>query len=289
METAELIEKIKTSSKVEDVLSVASFKDDFKDIMKKIHPDVCKLAGADEAAAKMVTWKEFIESGKEYRDDIGTYRTNGYWIKFDSDEPNLQWSLENWQLLSKLNDEPKHAHFQKYIPASMLGIEHKLVFDKRAIPLSGLSLPQEHVNWIVNRLLEYCSYLAEIGFVHCGLNPESVFIVPETHGIQIVSFYHWARIGNKVGTISGKYRSWYPTDLFDDKIATTSVDLEAVKKIGAYLLGAQSGNATQLRKTHNEDYVNFLVSHSDNAYQTLNLYKEMLAKNFKKQFHLLTI
>ena len=38
-----------------------------------------------------------------------------------------------------------------------------------------------------------------------------------------------------------------------------------------------------------EDFINFIVEQQGNAYQTLNIYKELLHNNFKKQFHLLTI
>ncbi len=77
--------------------------------------------------------------------------------------------------------------------------------------------------------------------MHCGLNPESIFIVPETHGIQICSFYHLTKIGNRIGTISGKYSNWYPQDVFKTKIATPIIDLGCSMKIASYLLGDTSG------------------------------------------------
>jgi len=291
MQTAELIEKINTSLKLEDIISVSDFKNEFNGILKEIHPDICKLNGASEATMKMNQYKDYFENGRQYKDDCGTFKTNGYWVEFESNEKNLSWSLENYNILINLKGDNDN-HFKKYIPSDAVRLSASKVrftFDKRAIPLSGLVLPQEHANWVLNRLLEYCAYLSELGMSHCGLTPESVFIIPENHGIQICSFYHLTKFGNKIGTISGKYQNWYPSEVFGTKIATPTIDIEMAKKIASYVLGDTSGTAIKLRKTHNEDFVNFIINQHDNAHNTLTAYKELLRKNFKKEFHLLNI
>lgn len=287
----EIIDKIKTASKIEDVLSISDFKTEFNNIIKEIHPDVCSLDGASEATKKMLLWKEIFENGKEYKNDVGTFVTNGYWVEFKSTEKNHSWSIENYRLFKQLKDTTSE-NFKRYIPKDGIlasdGII-KYTFDKRAIPLSGLTLPQEHVNWVLNRLLEYCAYLSQLGFSHCGLNPESVFIVPETHGIQVCSFYHLTRLGNRIGTLSGKYINWYPNEIFATKTAVHKIDIECSKKIASYLLGDTSGSGIKFKKTHNEDFINFIVTQDENAYKALTFYKGLLKKNFKKEFHLLTI
>lgn len=290
MDQSTLIFTIEKASKFEDVLSPTEFKPEYLSIISQIHPDKCNLAGASDATAKMIAWKDYYENGKEYKDDAGTFKTNGYWVEFFSSQPNLKWSIDNYLILSRMKGG-NHAHFQKYIPYKTFTPSLKTAFDfeHRAIPLVGLTLPQEHVNWILNRLLEYCAYLSEIGMSHCGLTPESVFIVPENHGIQICSFYHMTKFGNKIGTISGKYKNWYPAATFHDKTANATIDIEMAKKLAIYLLGDPSGTGIKLRKTHNPDFVNFVVSQSTNAYQALTEYKELLKKNFEKKFHLLTL
>lgn len=293
MTPQEAISKIELAKKLEDVLDVNNFKASFNEISKLIHPDICKLTGAAEAMSKMGSWKEFFENGKEFKDDISTYRGNGYSLHMNkSDEPNFGWSLENYRLFMELKNNAD-KNFQKYLPKEMKLLVDgsvEIVFDKRSIPLSGLQLPQEHVNWILNRLLEYSTYLASLGFSHCGLTPESVFIVPETHGIQVCSFYHLSRLGEKIGTISGKYSHWYPAEVFIDKLATQQIDIEMSKKMAAYLLGDTSGSGIRLRKTHNEDFVNFIVNQNqETSLEVLSSYRELLAKNFKKEFHNLDI
>lgn len=287
----ELIEKILAAKKIEDVLSVDNFKAEFRDIITQIHPDKCDHPDAREATSIMNIWHDQYENGKPYKDDVGIFKTNGYWVEYNSAEKNLNWSIENYRLFQQLQS-PSDRHFLKYLPKEckvQSDGSYRFFFDKRSIPLSGLTLPQEHVNWVLNRLLEYSAYLSEIGFSHCGLNPESVFIVPETHGIQVCSFYHLTKIGNRIGTISGKYQHWYPAEVFINKTGFSVIDTDMSKRIATYLLGEPSGNAVKLRKTHNEEIVNFLLKQHNNSYQCLTEYKALLAKNFPKQFHSLTI
>jgi hypothetical protein len=286
-----LIEMIKRAHKIEDVLNVANFKAEFNNIMKQIHPDTCNETGASDATSKMNIWKDEYENGKAFTDDIGTFKTNGYWVDFKSSIPNLKQSVEHYNMLQRLTSDAD-IHFKKYLPGNCSLLPdgtYRFSFEKRAIPLSGLTLPQEHVNWVLNRLLEYCAYLSQTGLVHGGLNPESVFIIPENHGIQVVSFYHLARKNTKISTLSGRYINWYPAQVLSTKVATSLIDIECVKHIATYLLGEKSGNAVKLRKTHNEDFINFLLTQHDNAWECLTQYKDLLRKNFEKKFYPLTI
>lgn len=286
-----LINKINKANKIEDVLNVVNYKAEFNNIIKQIHPDTCTDAGAPEATSRMISWKYELENGKEFQDDLGPFRTNGYWASFKSSVPNFKSSIENYRKFQQMKSDAD-VHFKKYLPKDCLllpdGTYH-FIFEKRAIPLSGLQLPQEHVSWVLNRILEYCAYLSQIDYVHCGLNPESIFIIPENHGIQVVSFYHLTRKNARISTISGRYSNWYPVQSIDTKVATPVVDLECAKHIAAYLLGDRSGNAVKFRKMHNADFINFLLGSHDNAYDCLMQYKTLLRKNFVTKFHSLTI
>lgn len=286
-----LIDKIIKAKKIEEVLDLANFKTEFNTIIKQIHPDTCTDPGAGEATSKMTIWKHQYENGQPFTDDAGVFKTNGYWADFSPTLPYVTASVANYIMFQQLQS---HAdlHFKKYLPATCRTLAdgtYRFVFEKRAIPLSGLQLPQEHVNWVLNRLLEYIAYLSQSGFVHGGLTPESVFIVPENHGIQVVSFYHLARNKTSIHTVSGRYLNWYPVQVVQTKQALPVTDLECAKRIAAYLLGEASGNAVKLRKTHNEAFINFLLTSHDNAYQCLTQYHQVLRTNFKTRFHSLTI
>jgi len=286
-----LIDKINKATKIEELLNLANFKTEFNTIVKQIHPDTCTDPGAVEATSKMNIWKHQYEHGKPFTDDAGIFRTNGYWADFSSALPNLAASIDNYQLFQQLRSDADR-HFKKYLPKECRTLAdgtYRFSFEKRAIPLSGLQLPQEHVNWVLNRLLEYIAYLSQSGFVHGGLNPESVCIVPEDHGIQVISFYHLARKDSRIHTVSGRYLNWYPAQVLKTKTATPVTDLECAKRIAAYLLGDAAGNAVKFRKTHNEDFINFLLTRHDNAYQCLTQYQQLLRSNFKTRFYSLTI
>lgn len=291
MQAETLIHQILESKKIEDIIYIGNFKTEFNDVLKLIHPDKCQLDKAAEATTKMNEWKYLYENGKEFIDDVGPFKTNYYWADYKSDVKNLNWSVENYRLFKQQTSDAD-KHFLKYLPQDCIlqpDGTYRFIFEKRSIPLSELELPQVHVNWILNRIFEYCAYLSQIGFCHCGINPDSIFIVPETHGIQVMSFYHLTRTGNKIGTVSGKYKNWYPTETFTDKVGVSSIDIELAKRTAAYLLGDKSGSGVRFRKTHNEKFIDFLLTRHNNAYQCLSTYRKLLEDNFKKEFHLLTI
>ena len=294
MTTEQLIAKIISSHKIEDIVDVSNFKASFNKILKEIHPDLCKLPGADNAVTKMNLWKDHFQEGATYEDELGKFKTNGYWLDFESDSPALKWSVDNYKIL-KDKGLKANLNFVKYIPDNVEDLgsnKYRFNFKNRAIPLVSIPRPieQKHVNWIANRLFEYAAYLRSLNMSHCGFTPESVFVVPETHGIQVCSFYHMTAIDKKIGTISAKYAKWYPAEIFTKKLATPFIDVEMTKRIAAYLLGDDSGMGVKLRKTHDVEYVNFLNAFSKKEpFDVMDEYKQLLAKNYKKEFHVFNI
>jgi hypothetical protein len=285
-----LIQKINEANKLEDILDVNNFDEEYKSVLRSIHPDVCVAPGATAATAKLNELRDKFRQGVKYVDDSGEFKSNGYFIKYEGDKSLLKKSFDNFTLLKSLKDKSS-LNFHRYMPNSMNLSDGKIEIklSPRAIPLVNRSLPQEHVNWILSRMLEYSAWLAQVGFVHCGINPASVFIVPETHGIQVCSFYHMTRIDRPVSTVSARYKTWYPPQLFSTKQATSNIDLELAMKTAIYLLGDKSGSGIKLRKTHHEKFMNFVIKQHYNAHKTFLEYRELLQDNFKKEFHPLNI
>jgi hypothetical protein len=124
-----------------------------------------------------------------------------------------------------------------------------------------------------------------------GMNPTTVFVVPETHGIIITSFYHMSQLDKKANTISARYKTWYPTKLFTEKIATPDIDLELCKKIALYLLGDRSAAGTKLKrdKDVNHEVLTFLLTKHQNEIDDYTKYREILEKNFEKKFYPLNL
>ena len=290
METKSLIENILNAKKLEDILDVSKLKSEFDVIIKRIHPDRCPLAQAHEATSKLISLKNMFEKGKIYADDIGQYRTNGYFVEQSGDKDFLKKSLANYTKLMSRKDKSSLS-FHRYLPESMemKGDVLRITFAHRALPLSSLQLPQEHVNWVLSRILECTAWLHEIGYVHAGITPESIFVVPETHGILITSFYHMTEIDRPLTTISAKYKHWYPASTFDTKKASPLIDIELAKKVAIGLLGDVSGSGVRLKKTHNKEFIDFVIRQHDTAYDTLKQYRELVNKLFEKKFYPLDI
>ncbi len=182
--------------------------------------------------------------------------------------------------------------FQRYIPTKSL-IEKDsqyITLKERCVPLSSLGvLPQTHVNWILSRMIEFIGYFHLKGYAHCGINPDSVYIEPKSHGINVISFYHVTPIGEKLTTASGKYLHFYPEHVKTKKIATPDIDIELCKKTAIYLLGEKSGIGTPLRKTHNNAFLDFISKNHTDAIECFKEYRTMIGRNFEKKFTHLVI
>ena len=236
-----------------------------------------------------------IENGQPFVDETGPFKVFEKRIEYivtDANRKLLTKSVNNYKLLMAMHDKASE-NFHRYMPESMLLEKDKLIINlkDRSIPLTGLKLEQIHVNWLFSRMFEYSLWLKQVDFVHMGLNPTTVFVVPETHGIIIISYYHMTRLGKKAETISAKYKMWYPTNLFIKKIATEDIDLELSKKIALYLLGDKSAGGTKLKmdKSVNQQVLNFFITKHENKYDEFVQYRELLKKNFPKKFYQLNL
>lgn len=278
-----LIEKIHSACNMKDV-GIS-----FKDAVKVVHPDVCSHPSANDAFIKLKDLHKGVVVGKTYTDDSGQFISNGKVAVFKDNPELLKLSYENYKVLKLF----KHSHFNKYLPESM---EYKnetltVTFKDSSIPLTDLELPQEHVNWILSRILEFVCWMPQIKYIHSGINPSSVFVVPETHGIIITSFYHMVK-NTKLKTVSAKYRNWYPNAVFSkmyENFKAGSIDLELAKKTAIYLLGDKSGSGNKLIRTHNKEFVRFVTKQNSHAGNTYNEYRNLLESNFEKKFHNLNL
>lgn len=287
----DLIAKIRKARTYTEVFyDMSKWHDDYKEIAKRIHPDRCSLEGAQEALSKLNGYRDEINKGKIHTDDAGlvNYKINKISIEGKSEPLNKSHKFLN-HLLSYKEDMDKS--FQRYIPLNGVieNLKDKSVLNlslkERCVPLSSLGkLPQGHVNWILSRMIEFVGYLHLKGYVHGGINPESVYIDPVNHGINVISFYHTTTIGDKLTTASGNYFYFYPEHVRSKKIATPDIDLELCKKTAIYLLGEKSGIGTPLRKTHNKAFLDFISKNHSDAIECFRDYRAMLDKNFEKKF-----
>lgn len=302
MTPPEIITKILNAKSIREVFTdLTDYKPEFKRYITAIHTDHCKEPGAREATDKLLAYKEELEKGFTFKDDNGEVRYRGNTITITGEEKALLWSYNNFQLLRNL---PNEEVFHRYLPTGgkLSGIpnvstkkeENLTTFYEtmdRVIALNALPvMEQKHVNWILSRLLEFSALLNQLGYVHAGLTLDSVFIMPELHGIIVPTFYHLTRIEQKLNTVSGKYKNFYPGEAFTNKKAIPKIDLEMCTRIAIYLLGDKSGIGNVLKATHNQDMITFLQRSHTDPVLCYNQYRLLLSKLVNvKEFHPLNI
>lgn len=292
MSDIELIKMINKSTKPSDIFKGDDWKKTYLNYSKQIHPDYHPNSLAAEAMTKINQYKDILENGIPYVDEAGAFRVFQKKIEYDVTDVNrklLLKSVNNFKLLKLLTDKSSLS-FHRYMPEDMVfnksGDKLTITLKDRAIPLTGLQLPQQHINWLFSRMFEYVLWLRQSNYTHLGFNPTTVFVVPETHGIIVINYYHMTVVNNKAETISAKYKMWYPTTLFTKKIATPDIDLELCKKIALYLLGDKSAAGTKLRKDKNvnQNMLNFLLIKHKNVREEYIQYRELLKLNFESEF-----
>jgi len=294
MTDTQLIEKILNSKKPQDILD-GDWKATYKKHSILIHPDRCSHPKASDAMARLNEYRDIIINGIEYQDETGKFKVFEKKIVYQVTDENralLRKSFENFKILKSKTDKAS-VGFHRYLPESMRLGENQLVvlFKDRAVPLTGEQLPQHHVNWLFSRMFEISLWFRNIGYSHMGMNPTTVFVVPETHGIILTSFYHMTHLDTKADTISARYKMWYPTTLFVKKIATQDIDLELCKKIALYLLGDRSAAGTKLKrdKDVNQKVLTFLLTKHQCEVEDYKEYRKILEKNFERKFYPLNL
>lgn len=277
---------------IQDILNAKSYysllkgndEDSFyKNVMKQIHPDTCTDPQAGAAAAKLNQLRTIWKEGIEVHNDSGNFVLRDFSCVFTE---KTKENYDGYEIVLNLCGD---SVFSEYIPKEATLESNKLTFTwpYKVIPLSQ-EFGQLHVNWIINRILEFSVFLHGKGYCLSGITPESFFITPERHGIVFNNFYHLKRIGETLSTISGKYQNWYYPDIFTEKRAMALNDLFMIKRLAFYLLGDSSAQGISLlrNKNVNSDYVKWIINHPPptDSKDFLVGYKEMLSKTFEKKF-----
>lgn len=279
---------------IERVLSAKSLAgalagETYKSLLVKIHPDRCRDPRATDAMSALNALRDASENGVKAEDDAGPYRLWEKYADFPVNDAQRR-SQRNWEALAGVRD-PLRDVLMKYIGVSEIqsrsaGVFRRLEFRDRVVPLAGLTLPQVHVNWVLSRMLEFAAYCNKRGLVHGSLHPNSVLITPADHGIQVASMYTMTPIGERLAGASGKYLHWYPMESRRTKLATPDIDTEMCMRTAAVLLGDPSGNGVVLRKRPdvNKPLLEFIMTRHSDPNKAWLEYRELLRKEYKKEF-----
>jgi hypothetical protein len=290
MKDSEIIDLILQAGEPVDLFDTTTYKKKYVEFLKQIHPDVCALPMANEACSKLNSFKRALDLPSMFDDDAGTiHLIDDVTMIQTGDKTLLEKSYTGYKKLKSFTDKAS-LHFHRYLPAHMewVGSELKVSFEHPAVPLHKLILPIEHSIWVTSRMFECAAWLNQCGIVHGGFLPNSVALVPETHGVVLFSFYHWQEVNKKVQTLSATYQHWYPASLFHEKCATAKTDLSLIQHTALYLLGDKSGAGVKLKKKYPEAFINFLLASNEFPYETYDEYRALRSELFGKPiyFHL---
>ena len=288
MTAIELIDKILNSDK--NILPVNDYKDQYRQWSLLIHPDHCDDIRASSAFEKLTKYRDELEIGYKFSDELCDIVMKGNVLTFTGPKDDLQRSHDNFVEISTVMKD--HPTFKYYVPKLMKFVGDDLIVDlwdkvddkdHRGIRLD-FTIEENHVRWILNRSLEFSSLLNLIGgWSHLGINSNSMLICPETHGIQIVSFYHSVKIGHPLRSLNGMIKSRYPIHIFDTKISDDRIDIELCKRFACELLGDPFGLGTKLKGSINPEFNTFLLS-SNSIREGYLKYQDFLNKS-PRTFH----
>jgi len=211
------------------------------------------------------------------KDDAGEMQTCYWGAHFNGNRYLLQHSLASYRKLKQLNT-PTAIHFHRFLPENVtLNGQMEAKWLNRSFSLSGRQLTQKQLKWVLLRLFEFAAWMAKEGYVHAGLTPESIWIVPKTHGIVIGSFYHLTKKGMPLKTMSKKYQNWYPSDVLEHKMASSQIDIEMIKNMAIYLLGAKDHfGVNKGMQPFEPAWTDFIMTFHHNAYQCLKDYRKLI-------------
>lgn len=280
----EIIDEIIHATHINQIIDMTDFEVDCRRLVKQIHPDICKDPRAHEAFVKFQELKSSYEEGFKYLDDNGQVIIKDNTITLKGDMDRIMFSSAMGNNLIKYGSK---NFVNSYLPLQING--PVIYTNGNFTVLLDITLPEEHVRWILNRLLEFASYMEKNGLVHAGLNLESCIFNPITHGLNVISFYHTRPIGSKLTTLSAKYKRFYPARTFHSKIADTAIDIALAKGIACTLLGDSSGRGIKLKGKVSEPLLNFIFTNHDSAYVAMTDYKEMLKNNYESKFYTLKL
>ncbi|MEM1214582.1 MAG: hypothetical protein AAGJ82_02770 [Bacteroidota bacterium] len=285
MTILQLISKIHRIHSIRELFGTSDWKRAYRQAVSRLHPDRCTYPGSVNALIRLNELRRRAERGQLLQDDAGELTAFDHAINFRGDYAGLVRSYENYQKLKQLRNAAA-GHFHRFLPETyVLRSELRADYPARIAALNGRQFPLHHVNWILSRLLEFCAWLAQESYVHAGLHPGSIWLVPKTHGILIPSFYHLTRRGGRLKTISATYQHWYPANTFTEKRAHSAIDLEMAKRTAAYLLGDRSGSGVLLRRDLPGPVTDFLLAYHEDAYACYDEFRQLLRQHFTPKYY----
>lgn len=239
----------------------SSIRSKFRECAKLVHPDVCSDPRAEEAfnhlaklndrameCIRLGCWDEtdmlrlpgkpkiryrhsiWFELGKRYVTDDQVI-----WV-LDSDKEKYLKRYVHAELTYK--DGKMAAMYTKRMPV-VTDFTNQAIFlkkDPKEFPMDlflsayGDKLTARDIAWMISRMCDLLCFLHFQGLTLNGIEPENLFINPDTHTISIYGGWWYAtKIGQKMIGVSKNIYNIMPFDIRNTKIASPATDIESVR------------------------------------------------------------
>lgn len=108
----------------------------------------------------------------------------------------------------------------------------------------GGAVDDEHVCWIIQRLLRVLGYLHYHGVVHCDIKPDNVLLQLKEHNVVLVDFGLVADRPTRATAPKGGTEHYLPPEFLQGVAPRPESDLYSVGKVAVHLLGGNIGTGS---------------------------------------------
>lgn len=315
------LEEILQAQKPSDLFNLdEDIHNQYKKLAKFCHPDINKNSLAEKAFKHLVTiydiYKDpskalkeskqidfliLIEKDKKYKyiprvfnkDECGEIYLGNSTLRLFNNKlllDNHEVQFYDFLYKSKTTNFDKYVsetHYIKYNDQSGILYKHQQeTYRLKEILIKLKSLPQEHVIWITNRLLELAAYLESINIVHNNISLFSVYINPNTHGIELCDWQYARKTNEKLIALNGSLETIFPKETLKTGKAINQTDLNLIKHLGIQLLGDSSGfgNKLKMNKSINQNILRWYqgANKNKNILETYDKFRKLCEKELGK-------
>jgi len=153
--------------------------------------------------------------------------------------------------------------------------------------LPNNTLPPEHTAWVTSSMCNIAMFLDHTGITHNSLTTSSIFVNTDKHSCHVLGgWWYSVKAGNKLKAMPSELIKILPKKIFDDKIAKTCYDRQAVKSLAIKCLGDKTliGSKLLFDKNIPKPFVNWIRSPaSDSALEEYTSWVRTLEKSYGKR------
>lgn len=149
---------------------------------------------------------------------------------YDLMEPYLPSYIESFGYKGPHAKKPRQVNVFRRHERNFYSLEQVMEHYRRIDP--------RDMAWMFRRLLYGLGLAHNVeGVLHGAILPSNLYIQPEDHGLEIRNWIHSVARGEKIKTIEGAYRDWYPLEVIEKDEVLPGTDIFCAVRCMVYLIG----------------------------------------------------